>query len=102
MITRLNLLLMLAVLVSGIYMVRSAYEARRLFTELDRSQSEARRLDADYQRLLADRQAQATNLRVEQVARERLKMRPITPAITFNPDAPAQVASGAKLAGATR
>lgn len=102
MITRLNLLLMVAVLASGIYMVRSAYEARRLFTELDRSQGEARRLDADYQRLLADRQAQATNLRVEQVARERLKMRPITPAITFNPDAPAQVASGAKLTGAPR
>lgn len=100
--TRLNLLLMLAVLVSGIYMVRSAYDARRLFTELDRSQSEARRLDADYQRLLADRQAQATNLRVEQVARERLKMRPISPAITFNPDAPAQVASGAKGTGAAR
>ncbi len=100
--TRLNLLLMIAVLASGIYMVRSAYEARRLFTELDRSQSEARRLDADYQRLLADRQAQATNLRVEQVARERLKMRPITPAITFNPEAPAQAASGAKVAGVTR
>jgi len=98
--TRLNLLLMIAVMVSGIYMVRSAYEARRLFTELDRAQSEARRLDADYQRLLADRQAQATNLRVEQVARERLKMRPITPAITFNPDAPAQAASGARSAGA--
>jgi cell division protein FtsL len=80
--TRLNLILMAAVLASGIYMVRSAYEARRLFTELDRSQTEARRLDADYQKLLADRQAQATNLRVEQVARERLKMRPITPAIT--------------------
>ncbi|WAC72995.1 cell division protein FtsL [Roseateles sp. SL47] len=99
--TRLNLILMAAVLASGIYMVRSAYEARRLFTELDRSQTEARRLDADYQKLLADRQAQATNLRVEQVARERLKMRPITPAITFNPEAPAQGASAPRTAGAS-
>lgn len=105
MIGRFNLLLIAAVMVSGIYMVRSAYDARRLFTELDRSQTEGRRLDADYQKLLADRQAQATNLRVEQVARERLKMRAITPAITYNPDAPALVASaprGARAQGAAR
>ena len=96
MIGRLNLLLIAAVLVSGFYLVRSAYESRRLCTELDRAQTEGRRLDADYQKLLADRQAQATNLRVEQVARERLKMRPISPAITFNPDAPAIEASGVR------
>ncbi|OWQ46333.1 cell division protein FtsL [Roseateles noduli] len=93
---RLNLLLIAAVMVSGIYMVRSAYDSRRLFTELDRAQTEGRRLEADYQKLMADRQAQATNLRVEQVARERLKMRPISPAITFNADAPAIEASGVR------
>jgi len=81
-VSRINFLLLLAVLLSGLYMVRNAYEARRLFTELDRAQAEARRLDADYQRLQAERHAQATNLRVEQVARERLRMRAITPAIT--------------------
>jgi len=81
-VSRINFLLLLAVLLSGLYMVRNAYEARRLFTELDRAQTEARRLDADYQRLQAERHAQATNLRVEQVARERLRMRAITPAIT--------------------
>ncbi|MEJ6000937.1 cell division protein FtsL [Paucibacter soli] len=80
--SRINFLLLIAVLLSGLYMVRNAYEARRLFTELDRAQTEARRLDADYQRLQAERHAQATNLRVEQVARERLRMRAITPAIT--------------------
>lgn len=80
--SRLNLVLLLAVLVSGYYMVRSAYDARRLFTELDRAQTENRRLLADQQRLEAERHAQATNLRVEQVARERLNMRVITPAIT--------------------
>ncbi len=80
--SRLNFVLMLAVLASGVLMVRSAYEARRLFTEIDRAQAEARRLDADLQRLQAERQAQATNLRVEKVARERLSMRAITPAIS--------------------
>ena len=94
--TRLNIVLLLAVLASAIYLVHTQYESRRLFTELDRAQTEGRRLEADYQKLMADRQAQATNLRVEQVARERLKMRPISPAITFNPDAPAIEASGVR------
>lgn len=80
--TRLNMLLMVAVLLSGMYLVHTSYESRRLFTELDRAQNEARRLDTDLQRLQAERHAQATNLRVEKVARERLKMHPITPSIT--------------------
>ncbi|QPF75336.1 cell division protein FtsL [Roseateles sp. DAIF2] len=80
--SRINLLLLIAVLASGMVLIKSAYESRRLFTELDRAQSESRRLDADHQRLLAERQAQATNLRVEQVARERLHMRVIGPAVT--------------------
>ncbi|CAN5224212.1 hypothetical protein BH11PSE10_BH11PSE10_00060 [soil metagenome] len=78
---RLNLLLLLAVLASGLVLVKSAYDARHLFTELDRAKSEAARLEADSQRLQAERHAQATNLRVEQVARERLHMRAITPAL---------------------
>jgi len=95
-VSRINFLLLLAVLLSGLYMVRNAYEARRLFTELDRAQTEARRLDADYQRLQAERHAQATNLRVEQVARERLRMRAITPAITQPVDVAAPHAAGAQ------
>ena len=83
---RLNFILLIAVLASGMVLVRSAYDARRLFTALDRAQAEARRLEADSQRLQAERHAQATNLRVEQVARERLNMRPITPAITQSAD----------------
>ncbi|MDT9000262.1 cell division protein FtsL [Paucibacter sp. APW11] len=98
--SRLNLVLLLAVLLSGLYLVRSAYDARRLFTELDRAQTEGRRLDADHQRLLAERHAQATNLRVEQVARERLRMRAITPAISVELNAPQAAASAAAGGGA--
>lgn len=78
---RLNLILLLAVLASGLVLVKSAYDARQLFTALDRSKTEAARLEADSQRLQAERHAQATNLRVEKVARERLHMRAITPAL---------------------
>ena len=78
---KLNLLLIVAVLLSGVVLVHSAYESRRLFTELDRARAEGQRLAADAERLKAERHAQATNLRVEQVARERLNMRVISPAL---------------------
>lgn len=94
--SRLNFLLLLAVLASGMVLVKSAYESRRLFTALDRAQADARRLEADHQRLLAERHAQATNLRVEQVARERLQMRVIGPAVTQTVElSAARAASGA-------
>ena len=50
--------------------------------ELDRAKNEQQQLDADYKRLDAERQAQATHLRVEKVAADKLQMRPATPAVT--------------------
>jgi cell division protein FtsL len=80
--TRINVVLLLVLMASGIYLVGTAYDARRLFTALDRAQAEERVLDTELQRLKAERQAQATPLRVEKTARERLAMRSATPAIT--------------------
>ena len=107
MMARLNFLLLLAVIGSGLYLVKTSYDARRLFAELDRLQNEQRRLDTDYQRLLTERQAEATNLRVERVAREKLQMRSATPAVTLyvaDPAASAVSAAAAApaAAGATR
>ena len=80
--TRINLLLLLVLVASSIYLVRVSYESRRLFAELDRAQNEAHQLDIDHERLKADKQSQATPLRVERVARDRLAMRTATPAVT--------------------
>lgn len=80
--TRVNALLVLALIASSLVLVKTAYDARRLFSELDRAKNEQAQLDAEYKRLEAERQAQATNLRVEKVARERLAMRLATPAVT--------------------
>ncbi|MEO8278211.1 MAG: cell division protein FtsL [Ideonella sp.] len=88
MSSRLNAILLLVLLVSSIYLVRVSYDARRLFTDLDRSQSEARQLDIDHERLLAELQAQATPLRVEKTAREKLAMQLATPAVTKYVDQP--------------
>ena len=80
--TRLNLVLLVAVLASAIYLVHTQYESRRLFTELDRAIAEARRLETEHQRLQVEKRAQATPLRVETLARAKLQMRTATPAIT--------------------
>lgn len=80
--TRLNLVLLLAVLASALYLVNVQYESRRLFSDLDRARSQARKLETDQERLQVERRAQATPLRVERLARERLQMRNATPAIT--------------------
>jgi cell division protein FtsL len=79
---RLNLVLLLAVIVSALYLVRTQYESRRLFSELDRAHTEARKLDTEHEQLEADKRAQATPARVERIAREQLQMRNPTPAIT--------------------
>ena len=80
--TRVNIVLMLALLLSSLYLVRTAYDSRRLFAELDKAKNEAARLDTEFKRLQADREGQATSLRVERTARERLAMRTATPAVT--------------------
>lgn len=82
MIGRLNVVLLLAVLASGLFLVHSAYDSRRLFNAVDEAMAEGRRLETDRQRLEAERRAQATNLRVDKMARERLNMSTITPALT--------------------
>ena len=80
--TRLNIVLLLAVIASALYLVRTQYESRRLYAELDRARGEARRLETEHERLQVEKRAQATPARVERLAREQLQMRGATPAIT--------------------
>ena len=80
--TRLNLVLLLAVLASALYLVHTQYQSRRLFTEIDRAQTEARRLEVEAERLMVEKRAQSTPGRVEKLARDQLQMRTATPAIT--------------------
>ena len=80
--TRLNLVLLLAVIASALYLVRVQYESRRLYTELEKVHNEARRLEVENERLQVEKRAQATPLRVEKIAKEQLQMRTATPGIT--------------------
>jgi cell division protein FtsL len=81
-VTKFNLLLLMAVLGSCMFLVKTSYESRRLFNALDRAKNAEHQLDTDFKRLDAERQAQATNLRVDKVARDKLQMRSASPAVT--------------------
>jgi cell division protein FtsL len=80
--TRLSVLLLLAVVASALALVHSHYESRRLFMALEAEGKETARLDIEHDRLQVERRAQATPLRVEQIARQQLQMRMVSPAIT--------------------
>jgi cell division protein FtsL len=99
-VTRVNVLLLIALLISSLYLVRVSYESRRLFAELDRAQSEERTLDNDSERLKTELRTQATPLRVERTARDRLAMRTATPAVTQYVELPR--AASAAASGAAR
>jgi cell division protein FtsL len=93
--SKLNLLLLLALVASALLLVKSSYESRRVFAALDRSKAEQQTLEAERQRLEAERQGQAAPLRVERVARDRLAMRNATASVTqYVNDVAAMAASG--------
>jgi len=92
-VTRLNVVFLLVLIASSLYLVRVSYESRRLFADLDKAQGEERALDNDSERLKTELRSQATPLRVERTARERLAMRAATPAVTYYVELPATAAS---------
>ena len=79
---RLNLVLLLAVVLSALYLVNIQYESRRLYSALDRAKSQAHKLEVENEQLQVEKRAQATSARVESLAKTRLQMRNANPAIT--------------------
>ena len=82
MLLRLNILLLIVTIVSAMALVQSQYESRKLFTELDQTLAQARQLETDQQRLQVEKRAQATPLRLEQLARDKIGMQTTTPAVS--------------------
>jgi cell division protein FtsL len=82
MMNRLSLVLLAAVMASAMYLVKTSYEARRLFAALEKAKTEETQLQADAVRLEAQRRSDGTHLRVERDAREKLAMRLATPDVT--------------------
>ncbi|HEX8374543.1 MAG TPA: cell division protein FtsL, partial [Geminicoccaceae bacterium] len=80
--TRLGVALLVALVLSGLWLVRVSYESRRLFSAIEKARVEERALAVDRLRLQAELRALATPIRVERTAREKLAMRQATAAVT--------------------
>ena len=73
--TRLNTLLLLAILASALGVVTSQHKARKLFQAMDAEHERARQLDVEYGQLQLELSTWAASTRIEKIARERLEMR---------------------------
>ncbi len=93
---RLALLMMIVLVGSGLVLVNTSYEARRLFVEIERAKSEELQLQADTKRLEAERRSEGTSLRVERDARQRLQMRMASPETTVYVSEARGAASGSQ------
>jgi cell division protein FtsL len=100
--TRLNIVLFLALVASGLYLVKVSYQARHLFVEVEKAQAEQRALDTEFEQLTLEKRTQATPLRVEKIAREKLNMRTasavVTHYVTYEEAPPAAAASAPEVA----
>ena len=82
MTQRLNIALVVALLLSSFWLIGSSHESRRLFVALEKAPAQASELQIEFERLQVDKRAQATPLRVEKLARDKLKMFGNSPART--------------------
>jgi cell division protein FtsL len=80
---RLNLLLLIALVASSLVLVKAAYDTRRLRSEIHRAELELERLEGERKQYEAERRLQATTVRVDRTAREKLGMFTVTPAVTM-------------------
>ena len=71
---RLNMLLLFIVVACALGTVTSQYKARKLFQALEAEQKRARGLDVEFDKLKLELSTWAAHPRIEQIARERLKM----------------------------
>jgi cell division protein FtsL len=97
--TRLNLVLLVAVLGSAFYLVHLQYESRRLFVALERAKSASDRLTEDHEQWVVQKRAQATPGRVQQLAVRQLEMRPAHPGITEYLTLPATPVADGSVSG---
>ena len=100
MITRLNIALAIALLLSCFWLIRSSNEARGLFMQLERAQVREQELQVDFERLKIERRTAATPLVVEDMVRQKLRMFNATPGVTHYVGDSVGAASGAQVGAA--
>ncbi len=76
--SRLNIFLLIVVMGCALSVVSATNQQRQLFIQLQRAQVQERQLQQDYAQLQYQQSALSKTSRIEQIATDRLKMRPIT------------------------
>lgn len=89
-----NLVLLLLLLASSFWLVRTSNEARSLFVALNKAEAQAKELSVEHDRLQAERRQAAAPLVVERLVRGRLKMANVRPDVTYYVKDPVAVAGG--------
>ena len=79
---KINAILLALLVACSLSLVKSQYQARHLFMEVERATSEARQLEIDYAQLQLDQSTLGKNSRIEQIARTDLGMQPVSAART--------------------
>ncbi len=74
MITRINLLLLAALVVSALSLVTSRHQARKLFVDLEREQTKSRAYEVEFGQLQIEQSTWAMPARIERIGREQLRM----------------------------
>jgi len=72
-----------ALVLCGLFLVNSQYQARRLFIELEQAQAQSRQLELEWRQLQLDQSTLSQPARIETNARRELSMVAITPAHTL-------------------
>jgi cell division protein FtsL len=80
---RTSLVLALILMLSAMSLVTSRYQGRQLFMQNEQLKSQARELDIEWRRLQIERAELSRNARVDELARDVLKMVPIVPERTI-------------------
>ena len=75
---RLNVLLLVALLICALVLVNTQYQARHLFIEVERSQTEARQLEVEWSQLQLDQSNLGKHERIQASATKDLNMVPVT------------------------
>ena len=80
--TRLNIALLIALMVSALYVVHLQYQSRSLYSAMERARSDAARIAVEHEQLVVQKREQATTARVQQLALKQLGMVNAHPGIT--------------------
>lgn len=75
---KLSALLTILLVASALSLVRSQYEARRIFIELERANAKQRQLEVEWSQLQLDQSTLGKHARIEAVAKKELKMVALT------------------------